>query len=44
MINIHVLCGGWPWYTADIPPNDFYDCVFLFFACSDNEKPGSYFR
>jgi hypothetical protein len=31
---------GWPWYTADIPPNDVYDCIFLFFACSDYEGQG----
>ncbi len=34
---------GWPWYTADIPPNDVYDCIFLFFACSDYEGQGSTF-
>ncbi len=34
---------GWPWYTADIPPNDEYDCIFLFFACSDYEGQGSTF-
>merc|ERR1719365_225148 len=31
---------GWPWYVATLPPGDFYDCLFLYFSCSDYEKPG----
>jgi len=30
---------GWPWYMATIPPGDFYDCLFLYFSCTDYEKP-----
>jgi len=31
---------GWPWYMATIPPGDFYDCLFLYFSCTDYETPG----
>ena len=31
---------GWPWYMAAIPPTDFYDCLFLYFSCTDYETPG----
>jgi len=30
---------GWPWYMATIPPGDFYDCLFLYFSCTDYETP-----
>jgi len=30
---------GWPWYMATIPPGDFYDCLFLYFSCTDYEEP-----
>ena len=31
---------GWPWYAAKIPPSDFYDCLFLYYSCTDFETPG----
>ena len=31
---------GWPWYAANLPPADFYDCLFIYFSCTDFEKPG----
>ena len=31
---------GWPWYAANLPPSDFYDCLFIFYSCTDFEEPG----
>ena len=31
---------GWPWYAANLPPTDFYDCLFIFYSCTDFEEPG----
>ena len=31
---------GWPWYAANLPPGDFYDCLFIYFSCTDFEQPG----
>jgi len=32
--------NGWPWISAEIPPVDEYDCLFLFYACTDFQEPG----
>ena len=33
----------WPWRTATVPPTTFYDCLYLFFSCTDYHKPGNPF-
>ena len=35
---------GWPHTFSHFPPASFYDCIFLFFSCSDNEEPGKWGR
>ena len=35
---------GWPWYAANLPPTDFYDCLFIFYSCTDFEEPGLIIR
>ena len=46
-INVGLLSDvdnstGWPWYAANLPPTDFYDCLFIYFSCTDFETPGNY--
>ena len=31
---------GWPWASASIPPDSFYDCLYLYFSCTDHHPPG----
>ena len=31
---------GWPWASASIPPATFYDCLYLYFSCTDHHPPG----
>ena len=32
--------SGWPWASASIPPASFYDCLYLYFSCTDHHPPG----
>ena len=32
--------SGWPWASASIPPDSFYDCLYLYFSCTDHHPPG----
>ena len=37
----HTVGKRWPWTWGGIPPQNFYDCLYIYYACTDNEIPGT---
>lgn len=32
----------WPWVSARLPPESFYDCLYLYFSCTDYHGQGDH--